>query len=308
MAPENLSNNAKVGYFPMEEYIKRIHLEKSVLEHMEETNQCFDEYMQFLKQFDDYAIITFWISSFFKELVSSYKIENEHLVNFSLLDNYNLFFDSLNISHARIQRLHNFVLKSTGGEIVDNGQYRKTEVRVSKMTNNGEFVFWHGVNGEDVKRFMDDFVKIYKSRSLSVLNTNPFFKAALMHLLFIRIHPFRDGNGRTGRLLHGMSFTNSINEIYGMKLRISPLNISPNILINKPTYALRIDSIYFDLEHECNEEINKWFDFILDMVDEQLYYNMSQRERLDTSLNNIEELSSNQIDEIRKLIQKMNIK
>lgn len=93
-----------------------------------------------------------------------------------------------------------------------------------------------------------------------------------------------------------------------MKLKISPLNISPNILINQPTYARRINSIYFDLEHDSNEEINRWFNFILDMVDEQLYYIMSHRERLDFSLKNIENLSSEEIDEIRKLIPKMNIK
>lgn len=308
MAPENYANDAKVNYFSLEEYVKRIHLEKYLLEHMEETNRCFDEYMQFLKQFDSYALVTFWISSFYDELVSSFKMEHEHLINFDLLDKNDLFFDSLSVNHSRIQKLHDFILECTGTENLDEGCYRTCEVRVSKMTNQGEFIFWHGALANDVKRFMDDFLKVYKSRSLSVLNTNPFLKAALIHLLFVRIHPFRDGNGRTGRLLHGMRFTNSVNDAYGMKLKISPLNISPNILINQLTYARRLDSIYFDLEHDSNDEINKWFNFILDMVDEQLYYIMSQRSRFDLSLKNIESLSNKQIDEIKKLIPKMKIK
>lgn len=62
---------------------------------------------------------------------------------------------------------------------------------------------------------MDDFIKIYKSRSLSVLNTNPFFKAALVHLLFVRIHPFRDEDELLGqtttylqKCLQNKDFTN----------------------------------------------------------------------------------------------------
>ena len=31
---------------------------------------------------------------------------------------------------------------------------------------------------------------------------NPFVQASLLHLLFVSIHPFQDGNGRIARLLH----------------------------------------------------------------------------------------------------------
>ena len=64
-----------------------------------------------------------------------------------------------------------------------------------------------------------------------------------MHLLFVRIHPYSDGNGRTARLIHNIKFTESINKLYGMKLKISPLNLSKSILLNKITYVKRIDNI-----------------------------------------------------------------
>ena len=47
--------------------------------------------------------------------------------------------------------------------------------------------------------------------------SNPFLKSALIHLLFLRIHPYADGNGRTARLLHNSKFTASINSIYGIE-------------------------------------------------------------------------------------------
>ncbi len=159
-----------------------------------------------------------------------------------------------------------------------------------------------------MKLFLKDFVEIYRSKSLSVLNTNPFFKSALLHLLFVRIHPFTDGNGRTARMLHSMKFTELINNIYGMRLKISPLNLSQSILLNQPTYVDRIDNIYFDLEHDCNEELNRWFDFILNMVDEQLLYFNNNSYRLDYSLQNISKMSHTDSSPMTNEIEKMRLR
>lgn len=54
-------------------------------------------------------------------------------------------------------------------------------------------------------------------------------------------------------------------------------------MINKITYVKRIDNIYFDVKNDCNEEINAWFNFILDMVDEQLYKSVNMLEHIDSS-------------------------
>ena len=74
-----------------------------------------------------------------------------------------------------------------------------------------------------------------------------------------------------------------INKLYGTRLKLSPLNISESILINKITYVQRIDNIYFDIKHDSNIEINAWFNFILDMIDEQLYKAMNKLEKIDSS-------------------------
>ena len=92
------------------------------------------------------------------------------------------------------------------------------------------------------------------------------------------------GNGRTARIIHNIKFTESINKLYGSRLKISPLNISESILINKITYVKRIDNIYFDIKHDSNNEINAWFNFILDMIDEQLYKSMNKLQEIDSSL------------------------
>lgn len=43
-----------------------------------------------------------------------------------------------------------------------------------------------------------------------------------------------------------------------------------------------MNNIYFNTVDDTNESINKWFDFVLDMVDERLYVARGQLGRLDS--------------------------
>ena len=276
----NGMNSDYVDYFSLEDYISRIKLLPRVLEHLEETNKEFDKYINELFKYDEEYIINYWIYLLYIELVSNQKIESLKQDESRILDN-KIFFDTLSINHKRIHTLHNFI---TDGELEPTFSYRDTEVNVSKINSDGsEDIFWRGAKAEDVVKFMNDFIKIYKQGGTSLIFSNPFLVSSLMHLLFLRIHPYSDGNGRTARIIHNIKFTESINKLYGSRLKISPLNISESILINKITYVKRIDNIYFDIKHDSNNEINAWFDFILDMVDEQLYKSMNMLQEIDSS-------------------------
>ena len=47
------------------------------------------------------------------------------------------------------------------------------------------------------KLFLD--IEVLAANDLNLLET--FYFASLIHLVFVKIHPFQDGNGRTARLL-----------------------------------------------------------------------------------------------------------
>lgn len=303
MGPENGMNPNKVSYFSMEEYIDRIKLESYLLEHLDETSKEFERYLKKLASYGNYPMIQYWIDSLAKEINYSQKIEEQQIFFLDEIEEKGVFFDTLQISHSRIKKLHQFVTKSESPT-----DYRKGEVRVSRVKDNlEEDIFWHGVQQDDLKKFLDDFIKIYKNSSVSLISSNPFLKSSLIHLLFVRIHPFSDGNGRTARMLHNIKFTDSINKIYGMNLKICPLNLSHSIFINKPTYARRIDNIYFDLEHDSNEEINLWFNFLLNMIDEQIYFHNNRINTLDKSLKNLKTLENTDNSDIHKKIKQMKI-
>lgn len=261
-------NDDIVNYFSLEDYVSRINILPDVLSHLEYTSNSFDDYMAALKRYDSKHIIGYWIFSLYNELEYSQNIENQNF-NAQRLVEKGIFFDTLTISHKRIHELHNFV---TEGELENTFEYRKTPVNVSYYDTTGqEHIYWRGAKPEAVNKFMNDFINLYRQNRVSLLFSNPFLSSALMHLLFVRIHPYTDGNGRTARIIHNIKFTENINKLYGMKLKISPLNLSESILLNKITYVKRIDQIYFNVENDTNAAINNWFDFILDMADEQIY-------------------------------------
>ncbi len=274
----NGMNSDYVSYFPLDEYVGRIKLSAYLLEHLQDTNNAFTKYRNKMSAYDEEYIVAQWIYSLYTELEYSKKIEN---MNFEKIDltNDTVFFDTLSISNKRIHGLHNF---ATRGEDEPTFTYRKTDVNVSRYNQDGEEeIFWRGANHEDIEKFMNDFIKIYKRNDISLLMSNPFLKSSLIHLLFLRIHPYADGNGRTARLLHNSKFTESINKIYGTRLKISPLNLSESIYLNKRSYVKAIDNIYFDLKHDSNDAINDWFDMMLNMADEQIYSSSNKLDLID---------------------------
>ena len=275
----------EIKYFDLFEFIDKINLSPRVLEHMESTNKDFDKYLRKFSQFDNTFATYFWISKFYSEVKNSNYIENHNLENFDFTV-ANLFFDRLSISNKRIHDIHKTIMKDSKDQS-KVGVYRKTPVKVSSIYEDKEEIFWYGANPEDLKSFMNDFINIYKSNSPSVLNSNPFLKSSLIHLLFLRIHPYFDGNGRTARMLHNIKFTQIINNIYGMNLKICPVNLSESIKLNLGSYIKAPDNIYFDLEHDNNDMINFWFNCMLNMYDEQLFRNQYILDNMDEDFEKI---------------------
>lgn len=301
-------NTDRVKYFSLLDFVSKIKLNDNVLYHMQDTGEQFEQYLNSLINFcnnDDYIFFYYLLDLANNELKQSAYLENHVFQNMDLL-NGNLFFDRLSISHEGIKKIHRFVCENSGANTKNVGEYRKDIVDVGADYESGHQVYWYGPEASDVKKFMDDYITFYKNSSLSSIYNNPFLKSALAHLLFVRIHPFGDGNGRTARIIQNISFTSGINKIYGANLKLSPLNISQNILRNKYTYADRINRVHFDIDYDNNQTINKWFDFILNMYDEQLYFQLTRLPALEQAFNRIAALKDEN-DEFSQLAKKFKI-
>jgi Fic family protein len=97
--------------------------------------------------------------------------------------------DNVNLSHHLIRQLHQLVVKDTEKKIA--GNYRNTDVRILGSKHKPP-------SGYQVQEEMDQFLKWLTTENKK---QHPVILAALAHHRFVAIHPFEDGNGRTGRLL-----------------------------------------------------------------------------------------------------------
>jgi Fic family protein len=95
----------------------------------------------------------------------------------------------ISITNALIRELHQLVIKDTERDLA--GNYRRTNVAIPGSHHKP-------VPGFRVQEKMDEFVKWCTHNEKKL---HPIEFAAKLHHMFVHIHPFEDGNGRTGRLM-----------------------------------------------------------------------------------------------------------
>jgi len=120
------------------------------------------------------------------------KTLNEHFeaINHDKAINLLLKFVDKNdpLSIKVILDFHSIILKNIDDEWA--GRFRNGNVRISGAKNTP-------VSGTKVYDSMVEFLEQINQPS----NLHPILKAAAVHLDFVKIHPFFDGNGRTARLM-----------------------------------------------------------------------------------------------------------
>lgn len=122
------------------------------------------------------------------------------------------------LTESIIKQIHYLVLND---KPEDRGNYRRIPVRILGAKH-------IPVEPYLIQKKMEDLLLKYKSSTDDILT-----KMALFHIEFEAIHPFIDGNGRTGRLLINLEL---------MKLGYPPINIK---FIDRDEYYKA-----FDIYHE----------------------------------------------------------
>jgi Fic family protein len=122
----------------------------------------------------------------------------------------------------------------------NNVGFRKWPGTALKNSNTGEVIYTPPQNPDDITRLMSNLEKFINEPEL--VDLDPLIKMALIHYQFESIHPFYDGNGRTGGI---------INILY---LMIEELQTLPILYLS--SYIIRKKADYYRLLQEVREHEN----------------------------------------------------
>ncbi|MDD3241970.1 MAG: Fic family protein [Bacilli bacterium] len=273
-------------------YVENIKLNDNVLEHLKETELELLTYMEELSHLNDQALDIFLFDAMIKENISSSELENG-LYSPSVV---NMCQDKLNDNDAKmteemIKEVNKCILRDNNS-FHDGGIYRNCSAWVGNI--DGKFGIENAryiAPPEDkIENLMEQFIDYVNAD----ININPILKSAIIHILFIKIHPFSDGNGRSARILHHHTMTQLINKKYNTKFQWPIINLSKFLDLTRGNYYTCENDIIFDMETDNNESWNKWFNYILNRIDDNLYY---YKEDLKNEKERLEEIGKVKIKE-----------
>ena len=136
----------------------------------------------------------------------------------------------------------------------NNAGFRKVPGTALRNASTGEVVYTPPQDYETIQELMSNLEKFINDDSVS--DFDPLVKMAIIHYQFESIHPFYDGNGRTGRII------NVLYLVMKDLLNLPILYLSRYIILNKGDY--------YKLLQEIRETDNweNWLLFMLDAVEQ----------------------------------------
>ena len=105
--------------------------------------------------------------------------------------------ERMKVSNQTVRKLH----RVARGGIGDAGRYKQKDSDIIERYSNGTVrVRFTSVSAVDTPRAMNELIELW-ARCLDERWIHPLIALAPFSLDFLSVHPFRDGNGRTSRLL-----------------------------------------------------------------------------------------------------------
>ena len=147
--------------------------------------------------------------------------------------------------------LTNNIIKQIQLELEMNSAGIRTVPGTTLKNNRGEVVYTPPQDGNEIIRLMDNLERFINDKNMS--DIDPLIKTAIIHHQFESIHPFYDGNGRTGRIVAVLYLV--INDLIDLPI----LYLSRYITHNKAEYYRLLQEV------RNNDGNNKkeWEDWIL---------------------------------------------
>ena len=135
----------------------------------------------------------------------------------------------------------------------------RTQAGTTLKNGLGEVVYTPPQHADEIERYMANLENFINNPEMSELD--PLIKMAIIHHQFESIHPFYDGNGRTGRIINVLYLV--INGLLDLPI----LYLSRYITQHKAEYYHLIQAVR-DKEGDNSSEWEEWILFILKGVEQ----------------------------------------
>ena len=280
----------------IEHFLKDFSLNDNTREMLNDIWKQIDLYIHRLEEYPKEAQKVFLKDYLIKENINSSNLECE-LYSDEVLKLYDKkFFVEKYLDKDRVQQINKTVRKRdeilnfekfetirkeknkdiTYEEYVQNekrnldGNYRNEIVWIGGKEGM-EYAFHIPPKPEEIEEYMQDFFDFFNTSHYGYLQ-DPIVKAALLHVIFIKIHPFANGNGRTARILLNYYLSCSIRKMYNLDSKYTLLNLSKSFDLTRTTYFEKQNNIIFKEGVDNSEAINSWIKYNIIAIEEQLYY------------------------------------
>lgn len=191
-------------------------------------------------------IVTTFDEIFHEMSYSKTNPESKEVVNYrqAMLHGFNLLKSHGFISVNHIIEIHHIVEPEAGG-------IRTLPGTVIMNTKTGEVLHTPPQSKDEIERYLANLERYINMPELE--DTDPILKMAVIHFQFESIHPFYDGNGRTGRMLNILYLT------LAKKIDLPILYLSKYINQNRAQY--------YRLLNEVQGDITKLKNYLLFMIE-----------------------------------------
>jgi cell filamentation protein, protein adenylyltransferase len=150
-----------------------------------------------------------------------------------------------------MQARHNILSINTMAEIVqaikqNNSAIRNTPGTALKNAVTGDVIYTPPEGEEIIREKLSNLERFINDDEYS--SFDPLVKMAIIHYQFEAIHPFIDGNGRTGRILNGLYLVQQ--------------GLLPQPVLYMSSYIVKNKTLYYQLLKGVTEN-NNWHDWIM---------------------------------------------
>ena len=174
-------------------------------------------------------------------------------------------------------------------QVNDGIRPSQTETVIKKRGSGllGDSVVYTPPRGIDIiKQKLDNLVEYINNDE--AFPHDPLIKLAVSHYQFEAIHPFRDGNGRTGRILTILLL------LQKQLLEVPILYLSAYIIRQKEEYYYLLNKV------TATDNWEKWIIYILKAIEETSIYTILKIEEIDRLFLNTNDLIKKKLPNIRK--------